>query len=265
MNLLVAGNDRVDAGKTTFSRGLVTHVDGTGFKPRGANDYWFDHDDYRRAVSEGRLYGKDARKLAAASSASHTPETCNPIHRLWRPAPDGDGVLLGQRGREFVLDRVEDRYVVNEHATVPATAREQLPLSSATEVGSVSELNEQTERLHLPALDRLAGRVCDAARAVVESYADVALPVREVDFDAVAVVQPGRARLYDGTAYQRAHDAAVTAGSQLETRTGAVLDRLSATATVALPALTAAKRDDPTVVADRYEVAYDALLATAFG
>jgi predicted P-loop ATPase/GTPase len=265
MNLLVAGSDRVDAGKTTFSVGLLEHVDGTGFKPRGANDYWFDHDDYRRAASAGRLFGNDARKLAAASPDSHAPETCNPIHRLWRPAPDGGGVLLGQQGREFVLDRVADRYVVNDNARVPAAARENLPLSTATRVASVSELNEATERLHLPALDRLATRIRDTERAVVESYADVALPVRDVDVDAVAVVEPGRARIYDGSAYVRAHEAAATAGSRLETRIGGVLDRLDAAATVSLPALTTTERDDPAAVAEQYEVAYDALLATAFG
>ncbi|MEF8791499.1 MAG: ATPase, partial [Haloarculaceae archaeon] len=65
MRLLVAGADRVDAGKTTFSTGLVHETGATGYKPRAGNDYWFDHDDYRRAVDAGRLYGKDARRLAA--------------------------------------------------------------------------------------------------------------------------------------------------------------------------------------------------------
>ncbi len=40
MKLLVAGGDRVDAGKTTFSTGLLARTDAVGFKPRAGNDYW---------------------------------------------------------------------------------------------------------------------------------------------------------------------------------------------------------------------------------
>lgn len=46
MTLLVAGSERVDAGKTTFALGLIASLDGVGFKPRAGNDYWFHHDDY---------------------------------------------------------------------------------------------------------------------------------------------------------------------------------------------------------------------------
>ena len=60
MDLLVAGADRVDAD----------------------NDYWFDHDDYRDATERGRLFGKDARNLAAASSSSTGPATGTSSTRL---------------------------------------------------------------------------------------------------------------------------------------------------------------------------------------
>jgi len=61
--ILVAGGARVDAGKTTFSTGLVADLaaragDAVGVKPRAGNDYWYDHDDYRIASDSGRLYGK---------------------------------------------------------------------------------------------------------------------------------------------------------------------------------------------------------------
>ncbi len=69
MTILVAGSDRVDAGKTTFTVGLLAHHDAVGFKPRAGNDFWFDHDDAKRALSEGRLYGKDAKRLAARARA----------------------------------------------------------------------------------------------------------------------------------------------------------------------------------------------------
>jgi len=50
MRLLVAGADRVDAGKTTFATGLVAETGAVGFKPRAGNDYWFHHEDVRAAL-----------------------------------------------------------------------------------------------------------------------------------------------------------------------------------------------------------------------
>ena len=56
MKLLVAGDARVDAGKTTFAAGLLAAIDGAvGFKPRAGNDYWYDHDDAAAALDSGRL------------------------------------------------------------------------------------------------------------------------------------------------------------------------------------------------------------------
>ena len=219
MRILVAGGDRVDAGKTTFTTGLLDRLDAVGFKPRAGNDYWFDHDDYRRAVESGRLYGKDAKRLADASSAApvvelafgdesmsgdnFAPEDLNPVHRLWRPSPGPDTGLVGAAHRQFVLDRVGQSFVVNASAEVPESAREHLPLDDAPTVSSVEELNEVTRRLHLPMLDGFADRIrrveteTGAGAAVVESYGDVAVPIRDLSFDAVAVVEPGRMRAYD--------------------------------------------------------------------
>ncbi|MFW6376466.1 MAG: hypothetical protein ACOC0F_00675 [archaeon] len=98
MKLLVAGADRVDAGKTTFSTGLLERIGGVGYTPRAGNDYCFDQDDYRHAVDRGSLYGKDAKRLAAASGVAVTPEEINPIHRLWRPSP-GSGREAHRWGR----------------------------------------------------------------------------------------------------------------------------------------------------------------------
>jgi predicted P-loop ATPase/GTPase len=263
MKLLVAGSDRVDAGKTTFSVGLLERTGGIGFKPRAGNDYWFDHDDYERAVADGRLYGKDAARLAAASDEALAPEDCNPIHRLWRPSPGSGSGLVGASHREFVLDRVEDDFVVHADADVPASAREHLPLDDATVVDSLDEFNDVMGSLHESALERVRDRIRDRERAVVESYGDIALPVRDVAFDAVAVVEPGRARVYDGDRYLQARE--VVGGSardgRLEETTSDVLAYCDPVATVSLPALSTAARDDPSAVADAYEVAYDALLA----
>jgi len=266
MNLLVAGGDRVDAGKTTFSTGLLEHTGASGFKPRAGNDYWFDHDDYRRAIEDGRLYGKDARRLAEASAGERTPESLNPIHRLWRPEPGGGSGLLGQTDREFLLDRIGDRYVVNGTVELPASTRQHLPLAEAVTVESLQEFNAVMEREHVPALDSIRETIESTARAVVESYGNIARPLADLTPDAVAVVEPRRARIYPGRRYEKA--CRVASGSanegQLEERVPAVTDLIDPAATVTLPALGADRRRDPAAIAGAYEHAYDALVAAAF-
>ena len=296
---LVAGGDRVDAGKTTFSVGLLArlaerHGDAVGVKPRAGNDHWFDHDDYRAATETGRLYGKDARRLAAASTrplpaasadsrpeGSHpdagvpamtpeliTPESINPIHRLWRPTPGRTG-MLGDADRTFLCDRVTtqdgSQFVVNGAAEseglLPAELRERLPLADATRVPDVPSFNDVMARTYVPALERLAERVTAAAvPVVVESYADVAVPL-EIHVDAVAVVEPGRARLYAGDRYLKAR--AVVSGSAregtMEEHTDAVTEMIEPLATVELPALDEETRSGPDRVASAYEPAYAAL------
>ncbi|WP_121822645.1 ATPase [Halostella salina] len=269
MRLLVVGSDRVDAGKTTFSTGLLHRVDGLGFKPRAGNDHWFDHDDVVRAVADGRLYGKDAKRLAAASAADVRPEAINPIHRLWRPAPAGGTGIVGRGDRRLVADRLRtpdgDEFVVGAAADVPDVVREGLPLDGATVVDSAAALDEVTRERYLPALERLAERVVDCERAVVESYGDVAVPLRDVSFDAVAAVEPGRVRVFDGERYLRATEVVggSARGGRLEESVGDVIDVVDPTATVALPALPDEDRTDPAAVADAYEVAFDAVLAAA--
>jgi predicted P-loop ATPase/GTPase len=267
MRLLVAGSDRVDAGKTTFSTGLVARLGGVGFKPRAGNDYWFDHDDCLRAVRDGRLYGKDAARLADASAADVTPEDVNPVHRLWRPAPGGDGGLVGRSDRAFVCDRVGGSYVVNTNADVPRFVRDRLPLDDAVRVSSVGDLDDVTERRHLVGLDQVAARIRARDRAVVESYGEVARPLRDLSVDAVAVVEPGRARVYDGDRYTRACEATSSGprDGALERRVGDVVALLDPVGTEPLPPLSDDERGDPDAVAGAYEGAYDALLAAADG
>lgn len=258
MTYLVAGADRVDAGKTTFAVGLVHALGTTGFKPRAGNDYWFHHDDYQHAIADGRMYGKDARRLADASETAVTPEAINPIHRLWRPAPAGDR-FIGPSDRMFVLDRVRDDYVVNATADLPPSARDALPLAGAPTVGSVEELNRVMRDRHLPALAVLEQDIAETSGAVVESYGDVARPVSGITVDQVAVVQPSRVRIYDGGRYWDACE--VASGSprhgQLEERVGDVTDVLDPIDTVALPALSDADRERPARIARAYEAAYD--------
>ena len=266
MRLLVAGGARVDAGKTTFSTGLVARTGAVGYKPRAGNDYWFDHDDYLEATAEGRLYGKDARKLAAASAADVAPEAINAVHRLWRPSPTGGAGLLGKDDREFLVDRVGESFVVNGTVELPEPIREALPLADAPRVSTVAAFNDLMADRHLAEQRALREDIEAADRVVVESYADVARPFREIDPDAVAVVEPGRVRVYDGDRY--AKGCAVASGGpeagQLEERVGDVTDLVEPAADARLPPLSKSERGDPAGVADAYDNAYDAVLAAAF-
>ena len=267
MTLLVVGADRVDAGKTTFSTGLVAATGAVGFKPRAGNDYWFHHDDYRTALSAGSLYGKDARRLAAASPGSLRPTDINPVHRLWRPAPgDGPG-LLGQDDRVFLLDRVGDQYVVNGDETLPDGAREALPLADAVVVDTVEAFNTVMERNHVQRLDALERTIRETDRAVVESYGDVARPIQGIEPDGVAVVEPGRVRIFDGPRFIKgcavASGAAGAFHGRLEERVSSVTELVDPVAEHPLPALESDERSTPGTVADAYEPAYDALLDTA--
>ncbi|QHS16464.1 hypothetical protein [Halopenitus persicus] len=220
--LLVAGDSRVDAGKTTFSVGLLATLsarglDPVGVKPRAGHDFWYDHDDFRAAAAESRLYGKDARRLAAASDrglavrsgptpggssgsengtfepdSNVSPGSINPLHRLWRPTPGRTG-MLGEADRTFLCDRIgrtdaadDPTIVVNGAAEaaglLPPAVEDRLPLADAVRVHDVSEFNAVMAESYLPVLERFAAAVAaDPGPTVVESYGDVALP-----FDAAA-------------------------------------------------------------------------------
>ncbi|WP_231183927.1 ATPase [Haladaptatus sp. DYF46] len=262
MTLLVAGGDRVDAGKTTFTVGLLAYMDGIGFKPRAGNDFWFDHDDATTALRDERLYGKDAKRLAHASGGDVAPEALNPVHRLWRPAPGKGTGLLGQSGREFLVDRVGDGFVVNGTVSLPDIVRERLPLSDAVVVDSLAELNDQTERRYLPHFRAVAERIRSEDRTVVESYSDIARPIQGIEFDAVAVVEPRRVRVYDGARYAKACEVADNSvhDGTMEKRVEDVVEFLDPAETTTLEPLSKAERDDPEKIADVYEDAYEALL-----
>lgn len=268
MKLLVAGAAEVDAGKTTFTTGLIERTEVRGYKPRAGNGYWYDQDDYRRATEEGRLYGKDAERIAAANDGSVRPEALNPVHRLWLPTPGRGKGVLGRDGRRFVLDRVTDggdTYVVNGGVDVPPAAERAFPLDEARRVDSLSELNAVMADRHAPALESLAERIAARSGAIVESYSDIARPLSGFTPDAVAVVEPRRCRVYDGDRYGKACE--VASGSahegRLEERVDNVVGLLDPAASVTLPALSSEERGDTGTVAEAYGAAYDAVLDVA--
>ncbi|SDJ59619.1 ATPase [Natronorubrum texcoconense] len=276
MILLVVGADRVDAGKTTFSAGLLERTGAVGYKPRAGNDYWFDHDDCRSALAHGRLYGKDAKRLARAEARGREPERLNPAHRLWRPTPDGGTGLLGRSDREFLVDRVGrpsdgdsvPTYVRNATAEIPDVVADALPLEDAIPVETVGEFNELAEERYVPAFERLAAEIESTDVAVVESYGDIAQPLQSLEhaaISAVAAVEPGQARIYDGDRYCRACEIASSSPKDgaLEKRVPDVLDYLEPLERVRLPALGGEARDDPAQIARAYEEAYDAMLEAA--
>ena len=273
MHLLVAGDARVDAGKTTFAAGLLATLEGAiGFKPRAGNDYWFDHDDASAALAEGRLYGKDIVRLAAAADSAASLEALNPVHRLWRPTPGRMG-LLGEQDRTFLLDRVRTAdgasFVVNAVAKaaglLPDPVADSLPLASATRVDSVADFNDVMAERYLPAFERLADRIAASSPAVVESYGDIAVPIEGIAFDAVAVVGPTRARVYDGSRYLTACE--VASGSpqegRLEERVGRVVEMIDPLSTHELPPLTSNQRSEPARIAEQYDGVYEALRQAA--
>lgn len=267
MTLLVTGGTRVDAGKTTFTTGLIAHAGGVGFKPRAGNDYWFHHDDYRWALESGALFGNDARRLAAASPGQLNPIDLNPVHRLWMPDPGGGTGLLGREDRTFLLDRVGDGYMVNGTIEIPDRAREALGLSEAVVVRSVEELNAVIQEHHLPALSALERTITRTDRAIVESYGDVARPLSGIEPDAVAVVQPRQVRLFDGSRFIKA--CSITTGGatplqgQLEERVADIVDLVDPVEQRELPPLPSADREDPEAVAAAYGPAYEQLLDVA--
>ncbi|ELY86344.1 hypothetical protein [Natrinema altunense] len=273
MILLVVGADRVDAGKTTFSAGLLERTGAVGYKPRAGNDFWFDHDDCRRALAEGRLYGKDAARLSAADGRDRPPERLNPVHRLWRPAPDGGTGLLGRADREFLVDRIgrdgdDPLFVRNATADLPAQVADALPLADAIPIESVAEFNDLAEARYVPAFERLAADIEATDVAVVESYSDIARPLEALSpssIAAVAAVEPGRARIYPGDRYCRACEIASSSprDGAIEKRVPDVLDYLDPLERVSLPALGSDRRADPERVARAYADAYEALLEAA--
>lgn len=262
MRLLVVGARQVDAGKTTFTRGLAAVTGVRVGKPRGANDLWHHHDAYRRAIDAGRLYGKDARSLADELDIDVAPEAINPIHRLWGPVADPAGGMHGRAHRQFLVDRVGDTFVVNGNADLPRELTAALPLEDAPRVDSIGAINQLIEDRYLPTLERWERRQARHEGLIIESYSDIAMPVQTVTFDHVAVVEPGRVRVFRGDRYASACEAVSPAPREgtMEPTVGNVIADLTPVGEAELPPLPAPDRERSARIARAYREAYELLL-----
>lgn len=264
MRVLVAGGRQVDSGKTTFTRGLHAATGVAAYKPRAANDRWTHYEFYCRALEEGILYGKDARRLAADQDHTLTIETLNPIHRLWQPARDGDG-LLDMPNQEFVLDRAGDSYIVNGTVELPEALTAALPLADAPRVTSLDELNRHVANRHAAALAGLCDHLARGDPAIVESYSDIASPLPETSIDLAAVVEPERVRLYAGDRYADACAAVPTRPREgvMEPVASRAIQELSPLASHPLPPLREATRSTPVEIARAYREPYETVVRLA--
>ena len=96
----------------------------------------------------------------------------------------------------------------------------------------------------------------------MESYGDVARPIRGLTYDRVAVVEHARARIYDYDRFGTACEVATGSprDGQLEERVPEVVEPIEPLSTVGLPPLEAGERSDPSAIADAYDEAYEALV-----
>jgi len=106
--VMVVGLKGVDSGKTTFSRALLSHLrdeglNVCGFKPMAGNNIWYDYEVVSRALSEGRLYGRDAGLLKEESTGEVPEELINPVHRLWSEPSKIDAATGVPT---FIVDRI---------------------------------------------------------------------------------------------------------------------------------------------------------------
>lgn len=250
-NLLVVGLKEWEAGKTTVAQALLLSlhdlgVNAAGFKPKAGNTLWYDYDVVYESLNQGRLYGKDSKRLREASCTDLPEELISPIHRLWATPPHHLKQNLTTLPY-FIVDRVtlwqeksEEIAVVND--TLPFSyGREHLvnnlyqAMTEVRHVSNVKELNEVITGYYPRAVEQAYKRISSQHEAVVcESYADIALPWKGLkNLDLVLAVQPGYVQAYSPEKYLSA--VSLSAKRKREQRTQEVLDLLNPIKTVKFP------------------------------
>ncbi len=257
--VLIVGLKEKDAGKTSLALALLAYLrekgfNASGFKPRAGNSVWYDYDVVHEALSQGRLYGKDAKVLKTASdygseagagagagagvaNANLIEEFINPTHRLW-----AEPALIAPISQipYFILDRVtlwfeegvRNLVVVNE--TLPVEYRcddkhfrkLRARASSIYHVRDLNTLNKLTEDYYDLAVELAYKKMVEQHDCVViESYSDIALPWKGLnDLDVVFGVKPGQISVYEPKKYLAAVQLSASTYSQEELTTSKIVE-----------------------------------------
>lgn len=242
-----------DAGKTSLALALLAYLkekgfNACGFKPRAGNSVWYDYDVVHEALSQGRLYGKDAKLLKTASAygsvagagvanANLIEEFINPIHRLWAGPSLTDPI---SQIPYFILDRitlwfkegVRNLVVVNEALPVEYKCDDKLlrklhaRASSIYHVRDLNTLNKLTADYYDLAVELAYKKMVEQHDyVVIESYSDIALPWKGInDLDVVFGVKPGQISVFEPKKYLTAVQLSASTYSQEEFATSKIVE-----------------------------------------
>ncbi len=259
LKVLIAGLKEKDAGKTSLALALLAYLrekgfNACGFKPKAGNSVWYDYDIVHEALSQGKLYGKDAKLLKAASAFGSMADTAmeeefiNPIHRLWAEPPL---VATITQIPYFILDRVTlwfkegVRNFVVENESLPVEYRcndadfENLRAKAfgIYRVRDLNMLNVLTEEYYDLAIELAYKRMVEQHEyVIIESYSDIALPWKGLkDLDAVFGVKPGHISVYDPNKYLTAVQLSASTYSKEELATSRIVDLVKPIKEVRVP------------------------------
>ena len=258
--ILIVGLKEKDAGKTSLALALLAYLkeegfNACGFKPRAGNSVWYDYDAVHEALSQGRLYGKNAKLLKAASTsrsvagaANLVEEFINPVHKLWAKPSLNDSIT---QIPYFVLDRitlwfkegVRNLVVKNEALPVEYKCNDALfgnlraKASSIYHVMDLNTLNTLTEAYYDLAVELVYKKMTELHDCVViESYSDVALPWKGLkDLDTVIGVKPGQISVYEPEKYLTAVQLSASTYSQEELATSRIQELVKPIKEVKVP------------------------------
>jgi predicted P-loop ATPase/GTPase len=260
--VLIVGLKEKDAGKTSLALALLAYLrekgfNASGFKPRAGNSVWYDYDVVHEALSQGRLYGKDAKLLKTASAygsevgvanANLIEEFINPFHRLWAEPARIDPI---SQIPYFILDRVtlwfkegvRNLVVVNEALPVEYRCDDKLFIklharaSSIYHVRDLNTLNKLTGEYYDLAVELAYSKMVEQHDyVVIESYSDIALPWKGIkDLDIVFGVQPGQISVYEPRKYLAAVQLSASTYSQEELATSKIVELIKPIKEVRMP------------------------------
>lgn len=221
-SILIVGFREKEAGKTMLAQALLQYlrengINAYGFKPKAGNCLWYDYDTVHEALSQGRLYGKDAKLLKYASETNLLEEVINPIHRLW--VEDFVWKPLGKLPN-FLVDRITlfkgnlrillviNKRIFNEYYQTYKEGFEALLSKSNNiyEVQDVNELNKVIEEYYDKAISLAYEKIKENSELIiVESYSDVALPYDKLEnIKIVFGIKPWRIKIYEPDRYLEA-------------------------------------------------------------